>query len=90
MFRVFLIALFIFLGMLTMVQNHDSRAATKASETVPVIHTVQPGDSLWSLALKYGPPEQDPRETVWKIRQANRLQSVNLQVGDRIVIPVLN
>jgi len=45
------------------------------------IHIVQRGDTLWSIALRYG-------TTPWAIAAANGLRNLNLiYVGQRLVIP---
>jgi LysM repeat protein len=55
-------------------------AQQKAAKTT---HTVQPGDTLWSLARKYG-------VTVYMITQANNLKdSDELKVDMKLVIPVV-
>ncbi|MEN6314643.1 MAG: LysM peptidoglycan-binding domain-containing protein [Clostridiaceae bacterium] len=45
-----------------------------------IIYTVQPGDSLYKIARKYN-------TLIESISVLNRLQSINLQVGQRLVIP---
>jgi LysM repeat protein len=45
------------------------------------VHVVQPGDTLYSLALRYG-------TTPWAIAEANGLWNLNfIYVGQRLVIP---
>jgi hypothetical protein len=48
---------------------------------------VRCGDSLWTIAREHGDPGRDIREIVWRIGQANELDSGNLQPGDEIMIP---
>ena len=50
-------------------------------ETPYLIYTVQKGDSLWKISQKYGVP-------VNEIIAFNNLNSVNLQVGDELQIPI--
>ena len=48
-------------------------------------HTVEPGDTLWSISVEaYG---GDPREGVWKLRERNGLESATIVPGQRLVIP---
>lgn len=44
-------------------------------------YTVQPGDSLWSIASRFG-------TTVNAIMQANRLTTPNIYAGLRLFIPI--
>ena len=53
--------------------------------------TVQPGDTLWSLAKQYGDPDQYILERVHALAKANNLQRGDaLHVGQTLVIPVTN
>jgi hypothetical protein len=53
--------------------------------------TVQPGDTLWSLAKQYGDPNQYILERVHTLAKANSLQRGDaLHVGQTLVIPVTN
>lgn len=46
---------------------------------------VQPGDSLWSIAVK-AMPSQDPRDAVAKLKSLNQLTSAQLDVGERLLV----
>lgn len=46
----------------------DGPAAGVAARVV-----VQPGDTLWTLAVRYGPPGEDPRRLVWELAEVNGL-----------------
>ena len=48
--------------------------------------TVQPGESLWSVAQRIA-PDNDPREVVSQIRRLNGLTSSQLQVGQHLLLP---
>ena len=48
--------------------------------------TVQPGESLWSVAQRIA-PDNDPREVVSQIRRLNGLTSSQLQVGQQLLLP---
>ncbi len=52
-----------------------------------VLHVVQPGDTLWTLATRFTPSGGDVRDTVWAIRVTNTMSSSMLQVGEQIEIP---
>lgn len=48
-------------------------------------HRVQPGDTLWAIAVtNYA---GDPREAVWRIRERNELAGVTLVPGQLLVLP---
>ena len=62
--------------------------ATSAAPAVEVEHTtVQPGDSLWSVARRVA-PDNDPREVVEQIRRLNDLSGADIQVGQQLLLPV--
>ena len=48
--------------------------------------TVQPGESLWSVAQRIA-PDNDPREVVAQIQRLNDLESSQLQVGQHLLLP---
>ncbi len=48
-------------------------------------YRVQPGDTLWSIAAtSYG---GDPREGVWKLRDANHLSDSTIAPGQVLRVP---
>ncbi len=48
--------------------------------------TVQPGDSLWSIARRVA-PNDDPRDVVVALTDLNGLDSSIVQAGERLAIP---
>lgn len=69
------------------------RTATQAAPTAgaeQVVQaeetTVQPGESLWSVATRIA-PDNDPREVVAQIRRLNNLTSSQLQPGQQLLLP---
>jgi len=64
-----------------------SQAATYV-ENGPTLQqtTVQPGDSLWTVAQRIA-PANDPREVVAQIRRINHLSSSSLQAGQQLLLP---
>ena len=65
-----------------------SQAAT-ATETGPSLQqtTVQPGETLWSVARRIA-PANDPREVIAQIQRINDLESSSLRVGQQLLLPV--
>jgi hypothetical protein len=65
-----------------------SQAAT-ATGTGPTLSqtTVQPGETLWTVARRIA-PQNDPREVVAQIRRINHLQSSSLRAGQQLLLPV--
>jgi hypothetical protein len=50
--------------------------------------TVQPGESLWTIAARRV-PNQDPRVTISQIQDLNGLTGVRVLPGEQILVPVL-
>ena len=48
--------------------------------------TVQPGDTLWSVAQRIA-PDNDPRQVVAQIRRINHLHTSALQAGQLLLLP---
>lgn len=62
-------------------------AATPAvpAETVRIV--VEPGDTLWELALGLVEPGEDIRDVVLEIQELNGMGSAALSVGDELLLP---
>lgn len=58
-----------------------------APEAAVVQTTVQPGESLWTVATRIA-PESDPREVMEQLRRLNDLSSSSLQAGQQLLLPV--
>jgi nucleoid-associated protein YgaU len=52
-----------------------------------VVVAVNEGDTLWDLAVRYGPSSADPRKTVCEIRKANDIVGSLIHPGDTVRIP---
>lgn len=51
----------------------------------PQHYVVKPADTLWSIAAaRYG---GDPRDGVWKLRQANHLRDATIVPGENLLLP---
>lgn len=51
--------------------------------------TVQPGDTLWSIASAHTSSSGDVQETIDRISATNHLQASMLMPGEKLRIPVL-
>lgn len=66
-------------------------APAPAAAPMTIARTVEPGDSLWSLAKRYGNPRAYVLDRVDALAQANGLSSdARLIPGQRILVPVSN
>jgi len=52
------------------------------------VHVVAAGETLWELAAGVASPGEDLRDVVGDLVELNRLPSVGLQVGQRVLLPV--
>ncbi len=59
----------------------------KAPAPPPRTVVVQYGDSIWTLAKRYGDPRQDVRSVVAEIGRVNAVSAAELQPGQRLLIP---
>ena len=62
-----------------------SRASTEPATPAPTI-TVRPGDTLWDIAVRVK-PGRDGQAAVAELRKINRLDSVDLQPGQVLILP---
>ena len=60
-------------------------AAVGEAAGEPVVHVVQPGDTLWSIAERITPDDRDIRHTVDRL--AASTGGAMLQPGQRVVLP---
>jgi LysM repeat protein len=60
------------------------RATPAAAEASKRVYTVQPGDTLWSIARQLH-PHDDPRSVVDQL--AAQVHGGSLQAGQRLVLP---
>ncbi len=96
-FAVFLAVVALVLGILLglLMSGFTSRSASAAglgtsdSSTGPALVSVmvEKGDSIWSIAVKYGDAGADPRKTVTSIRAVNHLTSALVFPGQVLVVP---
>lgn len=60
----------------------------RPAESGPVARVVvHQQDTLWSIAKQYGPPGQDLRRIVYRIKRVNRLDSSTIHPGAVLLVP---
>ena len=64
-----------------------TEAATSPEPAAAVVQTtVQPGESLWTVAQRIA-PQSDPRDVVEQLRRLNDLSGSGLQSGQQLLLP---
>jgi nucleoid-associated protein YgaU len=77
------VRILILVGVVVLVWSATARSS-EAHGAKQVV-TVKPYDTLWSIAQRhYG---GDVRNAIWRIEQANHLQTADVAVGQRLVLP---
>ena len=62
--------------------------STRAQVTPPPLRIqVAYGDSLWTLARKYGDPNRDVRSIILALRHTNHIEAEALQPGQVLLLP---
>ena len=65
----------------------SAAARPEAAPPPPLVVEVAYGDSLWTLARRYGDPAQDVREVVTAMMRENSITPGRLRPGQRLLIP---
>ncbi len=67
--------------------SNQSAVATDSNAPVAVTFvTVEPGQSLWSIAERVA-PNTDPREWIRQVMTLNAMQGTDVVAGQRLVLP---
>jgi nucleoid-associated protein YgaU len=78
-----LAALSLMVTLPTLSNMHVYAATAQRYKTV----TVEPGDTLWSIATAHGNASEDVQETIDRISEANHLSAASIQPGQHLRIP---
>ncbi|ASJ54145.1 peptidoglycan-binding protein LysM [Brevibacillus formosus] len=62
-------------------------ASSPMEEAQGIEVTVQSGDSLWSLAVRYSDQHTDVRDYIIEIKEANGLESNRIYPGQTLIMP---
>lgn len=73
-------------GMLMAANSTAWRVSAAGTEDM-VSYTVRPGDTLWEYAAQATPEGGDVNDTLDELMRLNHLDSVQLSVGQRIMVP---
>lgn len=84
-FAVFIILFTSFLIMDSVASVSHPMEATADEQVV----TVSTGDTLWGIARSYSDGSDDIRFIIYKIKDRNGLQTVDLKPGQKIIIPII-
>ena len=77
------VRILLIVGMAVLVWSVMARSST--AHGAKQVVTVRAYDTLWSIAEQhYG---GDVRDAIWQIEKANHLQSADVRVGQRLVLP---
>jgi LysM repeat protein len=77
------VRIFLIVGIAVLVWSAMARSST--AHGAKQVVTVRPYETLWSIAQQhYG---GDVRDGVWQIQKANHLQSADVRVGQKLVLP---
>jgi LysM repeat protein len=77
------VRIFLIVGIAVLVWSAMARSST--AHGAKQVVTVRPYQTLWSIAQQhYG---GDVRDGVWQIQKANHLQSADVRVGQKLVLP---
>jgi len=74
----------LFISLIAAVWNGGKAASDVDWIEVEVVE----GETLWHIAQRTLPPRTDIREYIRQIREANRLESCNIRVGQKLFIPI--
>lgn len=77
------------LGLMVALPTLSSMRLYAATTQRYVSVTVQPGDTLWTIASRRAGSGADVQEVVDRITDANHLTGGTLQPGERLKIPLL-
>jgi hypothetical protein len=87
--RIVLVVLLAMLALLLALGIDAARSAAATEDGEAAAHPtviVQPGDTLWDIA-RDAAPRDDPRETVQRLLDLNRLSSPVIVPGQELAVP---
>ena len=87
MFKIMMVALIVVTTILSIsaLSSGDKKSYDEYKEVY-----VRPGDTLWSIAEDFYGDSMDLREAVYIIKECSDIESAELQIGQKLLIPVLD
>jgi LysM repeat protein len=73
-------------GSLVLLARVSFASSPSSAPLAPQVVTVQPGDTLWSIAGRVA-PGRDPRDEVARLQRRNHLGGVDLVPGQQLRVP---
>ncbi len=87
-FTIFILTLVLIILMSVSAMFHNVYADGKGAVTNTYYAvTVESGDTLWSIALKYSDGKTDIRKFIYEITNLNNLDSAEILIGQQLLIP---
>lgn len=65
-----------------------ANAVSGAADPTIITHRVQPGETLWSIAISYGDEGDDPRRLVDEIASHNAVRIGGIEPGQILEVPI--
>lgn len=57
------------------------------AEAPPIYHTVESGETLWSITTDHYSPSEDPRPIIEEVRETNGLEDYRIHPGTTLQLP---
>ncbi len=87
-FTIFILTMILIIVMSISAMFHNVYADGKGNVTNTYYAvTVESGDTLWSIALRYSDGKTDIRKLIYEISSLNNLETSEISIGQQLLIP---
>lgn len=76
-------AIFLVISAIVVTGNYLSGSSPPPEKTI--VYTVQPGDTLWSIAVEFCDDDTNIMEEIHQIKVQNKIQG-HLKIGQKLII----